>query len=70
MELPESTSLILALIFGSIGLGYFVYGKKISNIVFRYTGIALMVYPYFVENKWAVLATGIVLIFIPKFIDI
>ena len=39
--------LVWGLVFGSIGLFNFLYGKKVGNLVIRYTGVALMVYPYF-----------------------
>jgi hypothetical protein len=68
-NLPSSTDLIIGLLFGSIGMGYFMYGKNTSKVVFRYTGVALMVYPYFIENTIAVLAVGVALMFLPKLID-
>ena len=64
-----STSVILwSLIFGSIGLGYFVYGKKKSNVVARYTGVALMIYPYFIQDTLALPLVGVCLKLPPKFI--
>jgi hypothetical protein len=68
-NLPSSANLIMGLLFGSIGLGYFMYGKNTSNVAFRYSGVALMVYPYFIENTLAVLAVGAGLMFLPKIID-
>ncbi len=65
----DSWSIVFGLIFGSIGLGYFIYGKKQSNIVARYSGIALMFYPYFIDNRYAVLIVGVVLMALPKFIE-
>ncbi len=64
----DSTNLLWSLIFGSIGLGYFTHGKKQSNLVIRYTGFALMVYPYFIVNTIALVLVGICLLFIPRFI--
>jgi hypothetical protein len=67
----ESTATILwALVFGSVGLGYFIYGRKQANVVVRYTGIALMVFPYFVSNVYALVAIGVVLLVLPHFIKI
>ncbi|WP_343223963.1 hypothetical protein [Oceanobacter mangrovi] len=60
--------LLLGVLFSSIGLGYFIYGKKQANLVVRYTGVALMVYPYFIDNVWAVIAVGVGLMLVPKFI--
>ncbi len=57
-----NTSTILAsVIFGSIGLGAFIYGKKQSNFKALVIGIVLMAYPYFLTNAIALYATGVVL---------
>jgi hypothetical protein len=64
----DTASLLWSLLFSSIGLGYFIYGKKQSNAVVRYSGIALMVYPYFVHNSIGIVLIGFLLMFIPKFI--
>lgn len=69
-EVFDTWSLVLGLIFGSIGLAYFIYGKKRDNVVARYSGLALMVYPYFIDNKYYVLGVGIALMALPKFIEL
>jgi len=66
----DTWTLILGLIFSSIGFVYFVYGKKRENIVARLGGLALMVYPYFIDNKLAILAVGVFLMALPKFIEL
>jgi len=68
--LPNSTTLILGLIFGSIGVGYFIYGKNKANLVYRYTGIALIGYPYFIDNTWAILMVGVGLMMLPRFVEL
>lgn len=52
-------TLLLGLIFSTIGLGAFGYGKKLDLWQPRAIGVALMVYPYLVYNVWAVLGIGI-----------
>ncbi len=64
----DSTNLLWSLIFGSIGLGYFIYGKKQSNPVIRYTGLALMIYPYFIINTVVLVLVGICLLYVPRFV--
>lgn len=62
----NSTSTIMwAMIFGSIGLGFFVYGKKQKSVLPLFSGIGLMVFPYFISNIYILLISGIVLIAIP-----
>jgi hypothetical protein len=60
--------LFWGLIFGSIGFGYFLYGKKQGRAVPLICGIALMIYPYFISNAWATIVIGVVLMAIPYFV--
>ena len=66
-----STAMILwSLVFGSIGLGYFIYGRKQANKIASYAGIALMVYPYFVSSLAVLILIGAGLMLLPKFLKI
>jgi hypothetical protein len=56
------------LIFGSIGLGLFIYGKKQRAVVPLICGIALIVFPYFVSNVILLVGIGALLIAIPYFL--
>lgn len=58
--------LLWGLLFGSIGIFYFRYGKKSGNPVMRYTGVALLLFPYIVQNTIAMIAVGAGLILLPK----
>ncbi|MEO7477704.1 MAG: hypothetical protein ABIT64_00535 [Lysobacteraceae bacterium] len=60
--------LLWGVLFGSIGFGYFLYGKKRPNIVALVCGLVLMVYPYFVSSTWAIVIIGAVLMAIPYFV--
>jgi len=66
----NASGLLWRLFFSCIGLGYFIYGKRQSNVVIRSTGIALMFYPYFFQNSWIVVSVGIALMFLPRLIKI
>jgi hypothetical protein len=55
------------LVFGSIGLGFFIYGRKQRAPVPLVCGVVLMVFPYFVSNVLLLVAIGAVLIAIPYF---
>jgi uncharacterized membrane protein len=66
-----STSWLLwVLLFGSVGLGFFVYGKKQKAVVPLVCGLLLMIFPYFISNTILVVAIGGALIAIPYFIRI
>ncbi|HME38622.1 MAG TPA: hypothetical protein VKG63_06645 [Steroidobacteraceae bacterium] len=60
--------MLWGLLFGSIGLGYFIYGRKQRAAVPLVTGLALMVFPYFVSNAWLLVGVGVVLAAIPYFV--
>ena len=60
--------LLWGLLFGSIGLGYFIYGKKQRAVVPLVCGIALMVFPYFVSNALLLAGIGVLLAAIPYFL--
>ena len=66
----DVANLLWCILFGSIGMGYFIYGKKQANAVVRYTGVGLMVYPYFIGNTLALVLVGVILLFLPKFLKI
>jgi hypothetical protein len=60
--------LLWGLLFGSIGLGYFIYGRKQRAAVPLACGLALMIFPYFVPNTMLLIGVGAVLIAIPYFL--
>jgi predicted membrane protein len=66
-----NTSLLLwSLLFSSIGLGFFVYGKKQKAVVPLLSGLGLMIYPYFVSNTLLLVAIGAALSVLPYFVRI
>jgi hypothetical protein len=58
----DGNVLIAGFLVSTIGFGFFMYGKKQSRAPQLVTGIALMVYPYFVWNVAWVLAIAPVLV--------
>lgn len=54
----SASGIIGGLIFSGIGLVGFSYGKRTQNFQLMAVGGALMVYPYFVTNVWAVYLVG------------
>ena len=65
-----ASSLLLGLLFGAIGLGLFVYGRKQRAVVPLLCGLGLMVVPYFITNTLLLFAIGTVLVAIPYFVRI
>ena len=64
----NTVPLLLGVVFSSIGLGYFIYGKKQQQTMPLICGITLMTYPYFIENAVVLILIGIILCITPKFI--
>jgi hypothetical protein len=56
---------IAGAVFGLFGTAYFVYGKKTEHPVALFTGVALCVFPYMVDNLWLTIGIGIVLLAVP-----
>lgn len=67
----EGTSLLIwGMVFGAIGLGFFIYGKKQKAIVPLFTGIALFIFPYFISNVYMLVIVGVILVALPYFVRI
>ena len=64
----NATQLLLGVLFGSIGFGYFLYGKKQKSTVPLVCGLVLMIFPYFIEQTVALLLIGSVLSIVPYFL--
>jgi ABC-type Fe3+-siderophore transport system permease subunit len=62
--------LLWGLVFGSLGLGFFVYGKRQKAVVPMLCGIALMIFPYFISNTVLLVGIGVALIAVPYFVRI
>ena len=56
--LPSPAYLLGALLFGIIGYAAYRYGKKTSLVVPKWTGIALMLYPYAISETWLLYFVG------------
>lgn len=66
----DTSSLLWGLLFGSVGLGFFLYGKKQKAVIPLVCGLALMVLPYFVSNDVLLVLSGVALMVVPYFISI
>jgi hypothetical protein len=66
-EMDDIGAMLWGVLFGSIGVGYFIYGKKQGRIVPLLVGIALCAFPYFFSNQVVIVAIGTVLTAVPYF---
>ena len=68
--MPTPALLALNLLLGAFGLAYFVYGKKNGAIVPLICGVCLMIFPYFISGLVPLLLVGLILILLPRFIQV
>ena len=66
----DAASLLWGVLFGAIGMGYFIYGRKQQQLVPLLCGLGLMGYTFFVSNVWALVLIGAVLMAVPYFFRI
>ncbi|MEY2863646.1 MAG: hypothetical protein RLY58_1353 [Pseudomonadota bacterium] len=64
----DTATLLWGVVFGSVGLGFSLYGKKQQSVVPFACGLLLMFLPYAVTNVWALVVLGSVLMAIPYFV--
>ena len=64
----DTSILLWGVVFGSIGLGFFIYGRKQQAVVPLVVGIALFVVPYVIANLYFLLLAGIILVALPYFV--
>ncbi|SPP66281.1 hypothetical protein [Nitrospira lenta] len=67
-ELGSTAVLMWGMLFGSIGVGFFIYGRKQRAVVPLCVGVALCVFPYFIANVYVLVLVGVVLMAIPYFV--
>lgn len=68
-EHPLNTaSLLWGVLFGSVGFGFFLYGRKQKAVVPLICGLALMAFPYFISNVVLLVVIGVALIAVPYFV--
>ncbi|MDP5214229.1 hypothetical protein ORJ66_14335 [Pseudoalteromonas tunicata] len=68
--MDTTAQLLWGILFGGIGLGYFIYGKKQRAVVPLLAGIGLLIVPYFIVNIFILVITEVALIILPYFIKI
>ena len=61
-------SLLFSMIFGVIGMAYFMYGKQNARLYPLIFGMALCIYPYFVSDLTVMIAIGVGLTLAPWFL--
>ena len=63
-------TIIWSFLFGTIGVGYIVYGKKQQSWAAFGAGLGLCGFTYFISNPVLIISIGIVLMILPFIIRI
>jgi hypothetical protein len=63
----RESMLLWGLLFSSIGVGFFIYGKRQRSAAPMICGIALCIYPYVVSNAAVMVVIGVALCAVPYF---
>ncbi len=58
-------ALVAGMLFSTIGVGYFMYGKRAERPVTLVCGVVLAIFPWFVANLAALIVIGVVLLAAP-----
>ncbi|TAN13751.1 MAG: amino acid transport protein [Burkholderiaceae bacterium] len=66
----SASLLFLGLIFGSLGMGYCVYGRRQRALAPFLCGLVLMVVPYVIANALALTAAGALVATLPFFLKL
>jgi len=61
----DTTSLFLGVIFGAVGTGYIVYGRKQRKGIALLSGVILCAIPWFISNNILLTAAGIAVAALP-----
>ena len=61
----DTNSLMLSVLFGALGMGFLMYGKKAGRLVPIVVGLALMIIPYFIPNAVILLIVCVALSAVP-----
>lgn len=65
----SASALIIGMIAGAIGVGYFVYGKRQQRLATMMAGLMLGIYPFFTDNPLLLLLIGALLMAVPFITD-
>jgi len=64
----DTSSLLWGLLFGSVGFGFLIYGKRQKQVVPFACGLALMILPYLVSSNLLLVVLGFALVAVPYFV--
>lgn len=67
MGTMSTATLLWSVLFGAVGAGYALYGRKQRTPIPFVCGLVLMLLPYLIFNAWALCAAGLLVMALPYF---
>jgi len=61
----DSSIFIWSIVLGTVGMGYFTYGKQQRKIIPFISGVGLFILPYFVDNLTLLFIGAFILMALP-----
>jgi len=58
------------MLFGTVGIGFFTYGRRQKAVVPFVAGVVLFLFPYFISNVYVLVIAGVLLVALPYFVRI
>ena len=68
--MEDPSVLIWGTLFGGIGIGYFIYGKKQKHPISFFTGVSLFVIPYIIDDILLLIVAALALMVLPFVVKI
>ncbi len=66
--MDNTAAIMWGVLFGSIGMGYLIYGRKQRRGIALLSGVVLCVFPYFVSNVFLMILIAVILMALPYFL--
>ena len=63
--MDDTAAILWGVVFGSIGMGYIIYGRKQRRGIVLLSGVVLFFLPYFVSNVFLMILIAIILMALP-----
>ena len=61
----DESKLLWGLVFGAVGIGYLIYGRRQRTLMPFLAGAGLVSFPYFVDDTGILVLLGAVLVALP-----
>jgi|BarGraIncu00431A_1022009.scaffolds.fasta_scaffold19504_2 hypothetical protein len=65
----STTFIVVNIVAGLVGTGYYYYGKKTNNLTILFSGVALCIVPMFISNTVLLIAACVVMAATPFAVD-